>query len=231
MNAAKPVTKHQIRSENTRNQLMQAAAEIFARDGFEKAQIDEIAQRSGRTRGAVYARFKTKEQLFLDLQDERMKLEGEEVTELLSKFKPEDSVGRLEAIRQHFAEVDHRRQGLLDLELKLYAVRHLESAEAWRKRYTKMFDSARFRETTGISQTKGRSLIVNRLLALAAIKSALSLAMDFLPEQFTADQYELIMFEVFDGLFPAPVPSGAKQKASAKSATKKQRSSARTSGK
>jgi hypothetical protein len=37
MKNAKPLTKHQIRSEATRTALLEAAAEIFARDRFQPA--------------------------------------------------------------------------------------------------------------------------------------------------------------------------------------------------
>lgn len=51
--------------------LLKAAARTFAERGFEAATMDEIAERVGLSKGALYHRFKTKEELFLGLLDER----------------------------------------------------------------------------------------------------------------------------------------------------------------
>ena len=59
--------KHQQKSEATRRKLIDAALRIFARDGFEAARLEDIAKESGHTRGAFYANFDTKEDLFLAL--------------------------------------------------------------------------------------------------------------------------------------------------------------------
>ncbi len=51
--------------------MIRAAEKIFARDGFEAAKLEEIAAEAGYTRGAFYANFDSKEDLFFAL------LEGE----------------------------------------------------------------------------------------------------------------------------------------------------------
>src|SRR3954466_13754329 len=51
--------------------LLGAAAETFAARGYEAATMDEIAERVGFSKGALYYRYKTKEDLFLALLDER----------------------------------------------------------------------------------------------------------------------------------------------------------------
>src|SRR5213076_3214417 len=51
--------------------LLGAAAETFAERGYEAATMDEIADRVGLSKGALYYRYKTKEDLFLALLDER----------------------------------------------------------------------------------------------------------------------------------------------------------------
>src|SRR6202789_252108 len=59
--------KPQERTAITRNLLLVAAERIFAYRGYEKAQLEEIAQASGFSKGALYAHFKSKEELFLAL--------------------------------------------------------------------------------------------------------------------------------------------------------------------
>ncbi len=59
------MSRHQERTEITRARLIQSAEKIFARDGFEAAKLEEIAADAGYTRGAFYANFDSKEDLFL----------------------------------------------------------------------------------------------------------------------------------------------------------------------
>jgi AcrR family transcriptional regulator len=51
--------------------LLAAAAETFARRGFEAATMDEIAERVGLSKGALYYRYRSKQELFLALLEER----------------------------------------------------------------------------------------------------------------------------------------------------------------
>jgi len=56
---------------HTRACLMKSAAKVFATRGLEQASIDEVAEDAGYTKGAFYANFKSKEELFLAMLDER----------------------------------------------------------------------------------------------------------------------------------------------------------------
>ncbi len=53
------------RLEHTRTLLLDAAEELFARKGLSGAALEEIADAAGYTRGAIYAHFGSKEELFL----------------------------------------------------------------------------------------------------------------------------------------------------------------------
>ena len=55
------------RRQQTRDYLLQAAAQVFAERGFHGASLDEVAAAAGFTKGAVYSNFKNKEDLFLAL--------------------------------------------------------------------------------------------------------------------------------------------------------------------
>jgi AcrR family transcriptional regulator len=56
---------------HTRSCLMKSAAKVFARRGLQQASIDEVTEDAGFTKGAFYANFKSKEELFLAMLDER----------------------------------------------------------------------------------------------------------------------------------------------------------------
>ncbi len=57
------------RLEHTRNLLIDAAEDVFARKGFAAATLEDIASTAGYTRGAFYVHFASKEDLFLALTD------------------------------------------------------------------------------------------------------------------------------------------------------------------
>jgi AcrR family transcriptional regulator len=58
------------RREMTRQTLVEAAAEVFARKGFYGASLEEIAEAAGFTRGAIYSNFGNKEELLYAVLDD-----------------------------------------------------------------------------------------------------------------------------------------------------------------
>ncbi len=66
-----PVEKltRERRRQQTRDVLIAAATEVFARRGFEGSSLEEIAETAGFTRGAIYKNFDGKEDLFLAVTD------------------------------------------------------------------------------------------------------------------------------------------------------------------
>ncbi|MBX7435095.1 TetR/AcrR family transcriptional regulator [Mycobacterium sp. Y57] len=64
------LTRVEARAQ-TRQRLLDAAAEVFARKGYGAASVDEIAEAAGFSVGAVYSNFAGKEQLFSELMAER----------------------------------------------------------------------------------------------------------------------------------------------------------------
>jgi AcrR family transcriptional regulator len=60
------------RQARTRQDLLDAAARVFIRRGFQGASIAAIAADAGYTRGAFYSNFESKEQLFVELLQQRV---------------------------------------------------------------------------------------------------------------------------------------------------------------
>lgn len=84
------LTRAQKKAE-TRSCLLEAAAKVFARRGMQQASIDEVAEHAGYTKGAFYANFKSKEELFLAMLDDRFAKHLEEIDRVLaSDAEPED---------------------------------------------------------------------------------------------------------------------------------------------
>jgi AcrR family transcriptional regulator len=114
---------HQGRTELTRSLLIQAAEKIFARDGFEAARLEEIAADAGYTRGAFYANFENKEDLFFALLEAEISSRIENVR--LQVDTSRTPAAKLKALRSFLLDMSlDRRWSLLFLEFKLFAVRH-----------------------------------------------------------------------------------------------------------
>jgi AcrR family transcriptional regulator len=56
----------------TRAALLDAAAKVFVERGLQGASVEAISERAGFTRGAFYANFKNKEELFAELLQQRV---------------------------------------------------------------------------------------------------------------------------------------------------------------
>src|SRR5271169_1412570 len=101
-------TKHQQRTEATRRALLEAAHKIFARDGFEASRIEDIAGATGHTRGAFYAHFNSKEDLFFALFEQQA---GDRLRDLRSSLERcADSESRLRALRRFYVARASDRQ-------------------------------------------------------------------------------------------------------------------------
>src|SRR5213593_1636928 len=72
MPAAPPRRTQAERRAQTRAKLLKAAGAVFARRGYHEATLDEIADRAGLSKGALYYNFASKEDLFLALLADRL---------------------------------------------------------------------------------------------------------------------------------------------------------------
>ncbi|NTW05657.1 MAG: TetR/AcrR family transcriptional regulator [Peptococcaceae bacterium] len=61
-----------IKDLDTKKRLFDSAAKVFAKKGFDKATVDEIADYAGVAKGTIYYYFRGKEELFLFLMEEGM---------------------------------------------------------------------------------------------------------------------------------------------------------------
>jgi AcrR family transcriptional regulator len=60
----KPVTR---RRAQTRQRLLDAAREVFAREGFGRSTVEQVCEAAGFTRGAFYSNFTSLDELFLEM--------------------------------------------------------------------------------------------------------------------------------------------------------------------
>lgn len=64
MTDTKPLSK---RRAKTRQRLLNAAREVFAREGFGRSTVEQVCEAAGFTRGAFYSNFSSLDELFLEM--------------------------------------------------------------------------------------------------------------------------------------------------------------------
>jgi AcrR family transcriptional regulator len=95
-----PLTPERRRAM-TRQHLLDAAAIVFARNGFHGSTLDEVAATAGFSKGAVYSNFKSKDDLFLALLDDRIDRQFAVVSEVL-ETSSHDKAEQFPRIREIF---------------------------------------------------------------------------------------------------------------------------------
>ncbi len=142
----KPRPRRESQAE-TRGRLLVAAAETFARYGYEGASVDRIAAAAGFSKGAVYANFDSKEGIFLELlaqhmADKMAALDGIVQAEL----GPDATIASLDAWLRRMNQ--DAAWGLLAVVLQLHARRERGFGE----QADRLFEAHRARLATLISR-------------------------------------------------------------------------------
>jgi len=198
-------SRQQLRTRETQARLLDAAEKVFVRDGYGGAQLDEIATMAGRSKGAVYTHFKSKEDLFLALFEHRTRSYIERLVNSLRRCSNREQ--SLEAFRDFYVGlVRDRVWPILTLEFKLYALRHPESKERLRK----VFELSKTSKDGGTDeQLFGKLTRLEKtdndlaLIALGPIVSGLILESQFEPEALSEKGLRRILGRIFDALFSA----------------------------
>ncbi len=192
------LNKHQQKTEATKRRLLKAALRIFARDGFEASRIDDIAAEAGHTRGAFYANFNSKEELFLALVEQQSARHAKAVRETLERCKTEAE--RMDSLREYYASrLADRQWSILLIEFKLYALRHGKRARL----------AEAHRQVRMISKPEIERLLPSRLqappesqeitrVALEALLTGLNLESSYDPKRVSERLVQSILRQAFD---------------------------------
>jgi AcrR family transcriptional regulator len=207
MTVGKAANKHELKTRETRARLLQAAETIFVRDGYEGADLGEIAALAGRTKGAIYAQFKSKEDIFLALIEERSNCFRAQMEKFLSVST--SAKGNLQALRSFYLQrTEDKAWSLLLLEFKLFALRHPESKsrlQDLRRAFITDNDEQRISGILGLQP--GRKDGIRLTSAVEAIFPIIStLVLETQLETALLDQATIkkIVGRVFDALFELP---------------------------
>ena len=197
-------TKHEMKTQETRELLLRAAEKIFVRDGYEKAELGEIARLAGRTKGAIYAQFKSKEDVFLALvQDHALRRRA-----IMRKLMEHSSTveGNLDAFRRYFLDfATDDTWGFLLLEFRLYSVRNPDSQERFRNVYESIVPVNEEEAYSNLLGPAARSKdAISRTIAVhtgLSMLTALQLECRFDPDIVDSRAVRKIAGQLFDMLF------------------------------
>jgi AcrR family transcriptional regulator len=200
--------KNELRTKETRDLLLRAAETIFVRDGYEGAELGEIASLAGRTKGAIYGHFRNKEDLFVALFAERMRLNASRMREKLAGSTSVEQ--NLTVFREFYVDsLEDKNWLLLLLEFKLFAIRHPESKERLQKAHKELLPQAHEEEAlTKVFGSSGRGkAALSRsagLTTLGPILSALAVEAQFEPDLLDEHTLKKVVTRLFDALLTPP---------------------------
>jgi AcrR family transcriptional regulator len=118
------------RRQRTRDLLLDAAKDVFARRGFEGASLEEIAETAGYTRGAIYKHFGSKEELFLAVNKRNNEGFLGAFVESIDPSTPVEELD-LASLAKLWHEMQHSdpHDFALGIEFNLFVLRHPETQE------------------------------------------------------------------------------------------------------
>jgi AcrR family transcriptional regulator len=193
--------KHQQRTEVTRQKLLGAALRVFARDGFEASRIEDIAAEAGHSRGAFYANFNTKEDLFLALLEQQA---SKRIGELQAAIAGIDNrKQRLIKMRQFYlGSATNRQWAMLTLEFKLYALRHSRKRARLAAAHQRIRESLHLELMSHLNDSYlGRELKENAIkVLLEVLLTGLVLEHSYDPKRVPAEELTNLLGRMFDFL-------------------------------
>ncbi|MFL6428969.1 MAG: TetR/AcrR family transcriptional regulator [Acidobacteriaceae bacterium] len=205
--AEKKINKHELRTKETRELLLKAAEKIFVCDGYEGAELGEIAALAGRTKGAIYAHFKSKEDIFLALLEQHITRYRTHMTEMLATSTSIEE--NLAALRQFYLRLteDHP-WALLFLEFKLFAIRHPESKERLQKHFGELMSGSQEKRYVQLLGPAGKGKHAlsrsDAIKTLQPLLSALAVETKLLPNFLDDQTLKKVANRIFDALLQPP---------------------------
>jgi AcrR family transcriptional regulator len=101
---AQPRKRSRPTRAQTRARLLQAASEVFAARGYDRATLDDVAAAADLTKGAVYSSFAGKDELFYALMQERIAERLALVAEAVDLQPTTDSQSTIQEIARDAAD-------------------------------------------------------------------------------------------------------------------------------
>jgi AcrR family transcriptional regulator len=125
-------------SEERRNQILEAAMAVFARQGFDQARMDDIAQEAGLSKGALYLYYKSKDAIISAILQFFFSRAMKKLQGFLESEEPPSVREQLLRLNQYYIAEMKWMVSLLPLSFEFYAVAARQKAvRQFLKRYFK----------------------------------------------------------------------------------------------
>ncbi len=125
--------------QDKQQQILDAAAEVFAEEDYKRASTDDIAARAGISKGLLFYYFKNKQSLYLYVADHlRSLVERHLEKERLAGIS--DFFDMLDYGAEEKFQLFRRQPWILKLALRLYYVTDKEVASPLRRRFMEMME-------------------------------------------------------------------------------------------
>jgi AcrR family transcriptional regulator len=108
--------------EERRNQILEAAMAVFARQGFEQARMDDIAQEVGLSKGALYLYFKSKDAIISAILQFFFSRAMKKLQGFLESEGPPSVREQLLRLNQYYVGEMKWMVSMLPISLQFYAV-------------------------------------------------------------------------------------------------------------
>lgn len=201
--AVEHLSRQAERSERTRSELLRAAELVFSRDGFEASRIEDIAAEAGRTRGAFYANFANKTEVFLALRSLAVLRRAKEIRQRVEGISGQEE--RYDAVTRYLLEqICDTQTQLLEIEFKLFALRHPEMLLELSEKHLEASTTINRRELADLFPEKNESLAQTRCntVVIESLLEGFALNAMFSPQALDEAQLKAIMPRVLAAIFP-----------------------------
>jgi AcrR family transcriptional regulator len=191
------------RQAQTREDLIDAAEELFTANGFHATSLDAVAIAAGYTKGAVYSNFSSKEDLFFAVYERRVARHEAHVAELFAE--PPDAREAILRVIVAVGDLRRRRQDgwmAVFLEFWTHVLRHPEHRARFGEAHRRAVEPFRvaleqFAEQRGITLAIPADQLATSLFAM---ENGIGLERLTNPESADADLPVRLVELIFEGL-------------------------------
>ncbi|MFI7134323.1 TetR/AcrR family transcriptional regulator [Nonomuraea sp. NPDC050153] len=125
----------------TREKLLLSALDVVARDGYDGASVERIAEEAGFSKGAFYSNFSSKEEILLELLEGNAGQDVDELSQLLREVTDPDEVIDLVA-RWSDSRASEQKWGIIAIEFMRRAQRDGTLSDRHRQLFVSQWEQA-----------------------------------------------------------------------------------------
>ncbi len=96
---------------NVRDKVAQAAVELFAEKGYANTSVQEVVERAGVTKGAMYHYYRSKDDLLFGIYERMLTLQRDHLDEIIARGLPTHETLRAACIDVVETSIDALREG------------------------------------------------------------------------------------------------------------------------